>query len=111
MGQSNNKSFFEYAFTKKDIVKYVEDAGFKVIKIVSISPLETLKLEVVGMEALVDMLLRNFLESEGNCEKDNYCRKTKSMWHTTILDLFKKIVRSRIFRDVFAHMILIVAEK
>jgi SAM-dependent methyltransferase len=111
-GQSDRKGFFEYAFTKKEIEKHIEGAGFKLVKSVPISPLETLKLEVPGYEVIIDTLLRNFLKSE-----DNSARKTttvvnvkKSVWRTTLLNLLKKSVRSKIFRYIFSHMILVIAE-
>jgi len=105
LGQSDKKVFFEYAFTKKEITEYVEDAGFKVVKSVPISPLKTLELEVVGMKALSDILLRMRAH-----KKDNYCRKV-SIRSNILLDLFEKFVRSEIFRHVFSHMILIIAQK
>lgn len=110
LGQVDKKEFFEYAFTKKEIVKYVEEAGFKVIQVIPISPLETLKLDIVGMATLINSLLRNFAKNE-----DTSARKTTTATNLNItrsvilLDLFEKIVRSEIFRNLFAHMILVIA--
>jgi SAM-dependent methyltransferase len=110
---SDNESFFEFAFTRKEIVKQVEKVGFKVVKSVPIAPLETLKLHIFGMNFLVAHFLRNFLRAQERSEreKDSKPKVKDKVWHATVLDLLKKFVRSKIFRTAFSHMILVIAQK
>ena len=109
LDQESCEEFFEYAFTKKEIKAALESSGFTVEKIVTISPIETLKIDISGMKKLLGPLLSSFDNSVDLDKKTNGSQSLTPNLQSMISIICSKIVRSEPFRNFFGHMILVIA--
>lgn len=104
------EKFFEYRFTKKEIIRHVEDAGFEIIEVAPFSVPYGLKLEIPGMSVLhkfTSVRYRNEWFDQGNIITDLQTKKLR----TLIIRILKRIMETSIMGYIFGHMILIVAKK
>lgn len=106
------ETFFEYRFTKKEIIMHVKDAGFEIIEVDPFSVPYGLKLDIPGMPALhkfASARYRNEWFDQGNIIADSQTKKIKIK--TMFIRALKHIMETSIMRCIFGHMILIVAKK
>ncbi len=93
--------FYEYLFTRDEIVRYIKEAGFRIIKTYPYNTVKGLRDEVLGMKQLHGFVIEQKNNPEKVFKKSNNCSQF----------LLKKIINSFLMRFLFAHMVIIIAKK
>jgi hypothetical protein len=75
-----------------------------------ISPVQTIKQDVPGLGIVVKAVLRRFVKS-GERGSNTKAEVNRNEPQKPSLKLFSIIVRSTLFRHLFSHMLLVIAEK
>ena len=108
--QKEGEKFYQWAFTKREIKSIIEGIGFRVHRIIPFDAVKGIKDEVPWNVEALSVIKRGLSEDqgqgEGKEEKDNshlVSQRTKLV--------FKWILGQYLVRNLFGHMLLIVAEK
>jgi len=93
--QNQKGDFYQYLFTRNEIIGYIKEAGFEIIKTYPNNPVKGLRDEIFGMRKIHQSFIRKQNELEG---KENGF-------------LLRIITNSYPMRFLFSHSIIIIAKK
>jgi|Deesub1362A_J573_1020465.scaffolds.fasta_scaffold19511_2 SAM-dependent methyltransferase len=99
--------FYQYAFTKGEMEKYLSEAGFKVIAVYYFDPLKGLKDEVKFLKPLIEI----FRKSRGVSKKPDFEKREneKNLGLKKMLSWFKNLIYLNLSFFV-GHMMLMICE-
>jgi SAM-dependent methyltransferase len=110
--RKEDEEFYQWAFTKREITAIIEDTGFRIRRIIPFDAVKGIKDEIPGMRK-VYRLLRDSSRTtrvkvnqaeEGSKEGNPYLDSQKKA-------VLKWILESYLIRNLFCHMLLVIAEK
>jgi len=104
------KDFFEYAFSKREMIILMRQHGFNVIEIIPTSPSKTLELDVPGIAKILKKIaLSKLIKDENKVHLSKNGAESPSF--NAFVESLGKIIRSKFLREILGHMILVIAKK
>lgn len=94
--------FYQYAFDREEIKKYLKNTGFEIIDIFYYDLLKGIKDEIPFMKYIFNKIKI--------IKKEEHPKNQKNQTKRKIFDVLKVISRSKMLCFLMAHMIIVVAE-
>lgn len=106
--RKEGEEFYQWAFTKKEIKGLIETAGFRVRRIIPFDASKGIRDEVPGMRSLYRRLRTKFHETEIKVKAQSSRLRIARKGAILVL---KWILNCHLIRNLFGHMLFIIAEK
>jgi len=109
-----NEEFYQWAFTKREVMNLVRMQGFEVRRIIPFDLIKGIKDEFLGARELYELLRARSHRIEATMKVGKNDVVNKPAWLPACKGVklgLKRILDRYLLRNLFGHMLLIIAEK